>query len=263
MYGCTEVALKTAIHVDQDNQQGVTALANEVRLLRRIRHSNIVMFHGVMLEGNLRGIAMVLEWVEGDNLDRYMRPRRLVVQEGVEKHTHAVPPGTPAVQSSCKLLEDVSRGVQYLHAQNPVILHRDLKPANILVETIAQPPRAKIADFGLSVLLKGAGQTGRAGTTGYMAPEVKRGELYSRGADAYSFGGVALFVLTGRHPDSSLVELALNEDATSVGVFDWSQQRNAKAAVSQVSQLCLRERPEERPNFCNTFGILASASDGS
>ena len=80
---------------------------------------------------------MVLEWVEGDNL----RPRRCVVEDGVEKERVRIS------LSPCTLLEDVSRGMQYLHPQSPITLHRNLKPANLLVEI--RGPRAKIADWAL------------------------------------------------------------------------------------------------------------------
>eukprot|EP00928_Gymnodinium_smaydae_P093612 TRINITY_DN7789_c0_g1_i1.p1 TRINITY_DN7789_c0_g1~~TRINITY_DN7789_c0_g1_i1.p1 ORF type:complete len:631 (-),score=114.55 TRINITY_DN7789_c0_g1_i1:66-1958(-) len=229
LYGGTEVALKKAVSVNRE--QGLLALANEIRLLRRIRHANVVLFHGVLVASDCLSISMVLEWVDGKDYGTYVRSIRAASTPGHET----------------KLLVDVARGMQYLHAQRPAILHRDLKPSNILVETIVQPPRAKIADFGLSVMWNASGRGQRVGTVAYMAPEVMRSEPYSMGADVFSFGCVVLFTVTSRHPNTVLLEKLTS------GALEVEEDRPDLKILKGLAQACLKELPQERPPF---FDVL-------
>ncbi|XP_077113823.1 protein kinase C theta type-like isoform X2 [Ranitomeya variabilis] len=86
---------------------------------------------------------------------------------------------------------EIASGLQFLHKNG--FIHRDLKPANIL---IADSGHLKIADFGLAVN-KMDGVSGRAGTAGYMAPEVITGKKYNAAADWFSFGIILYQMITG------------------------------------------------------------------
>ncbi|XP_077113824.1 protein kinase C delta type-like isoform X1 [Ranitomeya variabilis] len=86
---------------------------------------------------------------------------------------------------------EIASGLQFLHKNG--FIHRDLKPANIL---IADSGHLKIADFGLAVN-KVDGVSGRAGTAGYMAPEVITGKKYNAAADWFSFGIILYQMVTG------------------------------------------------------------------
>lgn len=134
--------------------------------MRRLRHPNIVLFQGAVLLANC-SLQIVLEWVDGGTLREFLASDR-----GTE---------------SAPLLRDTALGFQYLHSFTPPVLHRDLKPSNVLVETVREPPVAKISDFGLSLVLHQDGKL-RAGTARYMAPEVKMEMKYGTPADVYSFG---------------------------------------------------------------------------
>merc|ERR1719433_1131434 len=136
---------------------------------------------------------MVLEWIDGMDFGTYVRSSRRPEKSASPQHER-------------KLLVDVARGMQYLHAQRPAILHRDLKPSNILVETIVLPPRAKIADFGRSAIWNADQRGQRVGTLAYMAPEVHRSEPYTTAADIFSFGCVLLFTTSTEHPSESALE---------------------------------------------------------
>eukprot|EP00930_Biecheleria_cincta_P065377 TRINITY_DN5114_c0_g1_i1.p1 TRINITY_DN5114_c0_g1~~TRINITY_DN5114_c0_g1_i1.p1 ORF type:complete len:755 (-),score=112.74 TRINITY_DN5114_c0_g1_i1:216-2480(-) len=192
LFGNTEVAVKLPY------KQGGTvianpALINEVRLLRRLRHPNIVLFHGVSIigSGELLSLGIVLEWVSGGDLQRFVKARH----ESGHFYEDCKAVFAGALIKEVKLLMDVARGLGYLHSQITPILHRDVKPGNILIES-HEPPLAKLADFGLSSLADGR-QKGRAGSTMYMAPEISNNLDYDLPADVYSFGRVVLFINTG------------------------------------------------------------------
>lgn len=241
LFGVTDVAVKRP-RGDQNlvSNSEAQALANEMRLFRMIRHPNIVFFHGVTAykEGDSPKLCLVLEWVSGSDLGRYAQKRRSTDTMGEELRN-----------SSChmcfehKLLIDVCKGMQFLHVQEPAILHRDLKPANVLVETIAQPPRAKIADFGLSVHMIGRGPSARAGTRGYMAPEVADSQLYDIAADVYSFGCVCLYVLSGHHPHATSSHARLETCRSYFGRDD------PMVLVARAATQCLTDDPQSRPSF--------------
>eukprot|EP00928_Gymnodinium_smaydae_P047328 TRINITY_DN3157_c0_g1_i2.p1 TRINITY_DN3157_c0_g1~~TRINITY_DN3157_c0_g1_i2.p1 ORF type:complete len:774 (+),score=74.18 TRINITY_DN3157_c0_g1_i2:59-2380(+) len=205
-----------------------TSLLNEIRLLRRLRHPNVVLFHGVTMLKRLgtqdSRLCLILEWASGGDLQHFLREQR-------KSLLHA---------DIVKLIQDVLRGIAYLHAQKPAILHRDVKPANILIEK-HQPPLAKLADFGLSLLETGR-KKGRAGTRVFMAPEVANKMDYGLPADIYSVGCVMLFVDKGGKPSVEEAEL------------EWSLPGD----LLTLARECMADDPHARPLAKDAFSRLSS-----
>ncbi|KAF8391184.1 hypothetical protein HHK36_023486 [Tetracentron sinense] len=99
----------------------------------------------------------------------------------------------------CKICLGIARGLAYLHEESRLkIVHRDIKATNVLLD---KDLNAKISDFGLAKLDEEENthiSTRIAGTIGYMAPEyAMRGYLTDK-ADVYSFGIVALEIVSGK-----------------------------------------------------------------
>jgi len=240
LYDSTKVALKTGRAAKDRAREVWQSLANEIRLLRRLRHPNIVLFFGVcVLPGAQFGL--VLEWVEGLNLRDYTKRCRgwLHLVDPQEENPDDSQSKLLGPNHKAKLLLDVTAGMQYLHAQRPQVIHRDLKPANILVETVATPPRAKITDFGVSMLLKGDSGTGRAGTKNFMAPEVLEARNYNVSADVYSFACTSCYVFAGCVPQKDRIEEAERAlmDAT------------APEEVARLVASGMEKEPDARPSF--------------
>ena len=164
---------------------GEERFKREGRILGRLTHPHIaeLIDAGVSSTGQP---FLVLEYVEGDHIDRYCD------QNGLN------------IRARVRLFIDALRAVAQAHANH--IVHRDLKPSNILVRTDGQ---AKLLDFGIAKLLECDGQSGeasltleggRAMTPEYAAPEQLKGESVTPATDVYASGVLLYVLLTGHHP---------------------------------------------------------------
>ncbi|MEV0896096.1 protein kinase [Actinoplanes sp. NPDC049802] len=150
----------------------------EEAALRALGHPSIVRLRDLIVEGGT--LAMVMEYVDGPNLRRYLSLRggRLTPGEVV----------TVAAQTAAALAAAHEQGV----------VHLDLKPENILVRRGSTPPEIRITDFGVAVLLNDADRGAAGGTPGYTAPEIFQGGAPTPAADVWSLGVLLLEMTTGR-----------------------------------------------------------------
>eukprot|EP00928_Gymnodinium_smaydae_P013910 TRINITY_DN15043_c2_g1_i1.p1 TRINITY_DN15043_c2_g1~~TRINITY_DN15043_c2_g1_i1.p1 ORF type:complete len:749 (-),score=77.76 TRINITY_DN15043_c2_g1_i1:191-2437(-) len=180
-YGAT-VAVKLP-YLGQALFKKIRPLANELRVLRHIRHPNLVQFHGAVIDVFRDRLGLVLELVSGSLLSDFCFPE-----------------GDPGIVHRCHALSGVASALWYLHSRTPAIVHGDLKPSNILIETRSQSVRAKLLDFGLSRLITLSAEP-LGGTMRWIAPEVlSKGSLPSVRADSFAFGYILYFVSTGMRP---------------------------------------------------------------
>ena len=157
-----------------------------------LRHPNITLFLGVCFLSNCQLPVLLMERLDG-NLDDLLE---------------MVPNIPLALKRS--ILEDVSRGLLYLHKHNPQIIHRDLTAKNVLLTSSLV---AKITDFGNSRIVDlQPGQLARTlsrlpGTPSYMPPEALTStSRYGPSLDVFSFGHLALFTLTQVRVNVHIVE---------------------------------------------------------
>ncbi|GMI44104.1 hypothetical protein TrCOL_g9246 [Triparma columacea] len=149
---------------------------------------------------------------------------------------------------------DIANGMAYLHSHD--IIHRDLKSTNVLLDGNG---RAKIADFGLSVLAPRSGQelTAETGTYRWMAPEVIRHESYSSNADVYSFGIVLWQLITREVPFASLSPI---QAAFMVAKEDRRPKipSNTEEGLARLVHMCWHGEQQTRPSFYYVVQMLAS-----
>lgn len=144
------------------------------------------------------------------------------------------------------ILRQVCKGLSAAHAEG--IVHRDIKPENISLEELdGRPDAVKLLDFGIAqVAGSTSGKQSRAGTPGYLAPEVVSGLGCDARSDIYSVGCVAYELTTGRRPfvneDPSVVLLAqIGESPISPSVH-----ADIPRPIEQVILRCLEKNPDER-----------------
>ena len=88
-------------------------IGNELRILRKLKHPNIVMFHGACFDFENVDVALVMELVHGQSMTTYLGHR------GVETDIS----GQPTSADRARCLIGVSRALMYLHSRTPSIVH--------------------------------------------------------------------------------------------------------------------------------------------
>lgn len=229
-----DVAVKI-LKVTNPTAEQIQAFKNEMQVLRKTRHVNILLFMGFMTKPNF---AIITQWCEGSSLYH---------------HLHVNETRFDMFQ-----LIDVARqtaqGMDYLHAKN--IIHRDLKSNNIFLH---EGLTVKIGDFGLATVKtrwSGSQQVEQpSGSILWMAPEVIRmqdSNPYSFQSDCYAYGVVLYELMTGTLPYSSINNRDqiifmvgrgyLSPDLTKVS-------NNCPKAMKRLLVNCLKFKREERPLF--------------
>lgn len=181
-----------AVAVKVISRQTVTETAQlrqEVEVLRRISHPNIVRFRD--LKKSPTHFYLVLEYCAGGDLSQFLREH-----------------GRAAEEVARRFLTQIAAGLCVLHREN--VLHRDLKPQNILLSDGTDSPMLKIADFGFARALQPQDMAATVcGSPLYMAPEILRHEPYDARADLWSVGAIMFEVLMGKTPFSGVNPMQL------------------------------------------------------
>jgi len=155
------------------------SLENEIRVLKRLDHKNVVK----LLEAyeSRTCVYLVMELVTGGELfDRI-----------VEK-------GSYSEKDAADLIKQVLSAVAYMHEEG--VVHRDLKPENLLYYSPDVDSKIMISDFGLSKMEESGVMATACGTPGYVAPEVLAQKPYGKAVDVWSIGVISYILLCGYPP---------------------------------------------------------------
>ncbi|KAL0376350.1 UNVERIFIED_CONTAM: putative serine/threonine-protein kinase SIS8 [Sesamum calycinum] len=207
----------------------IFSFRQEVALMKRLRHPNILLFMGAVTSP--QRLCIVTEFLPRGSLFRLLQRN------------------TPKLEwrRRIHMALDIARGMNYLHHCNPPIVHRDLKSSNLLVD---KNWTVKVGDFGLSRLKHETYLTTKTGkgTPQWMAPEVLRNEPSDEKSDVYSFGVILWELVTQKIPWESLNSMQV------IGAVGFMNQRleipkDVDPQWASIIESCWHSEPRCRPSF--------------
>ncbi|XP_055496801.1 mitogen-activated protein kinase kinase kinase 9 [Leucoraja erinacea] len=230
-----EVAVKAARQdPDEDISQTIANVKQEAKLFAMLKHPNIIDLQGVCLkEPNL---CLIMEFARGGSLNRVLAGKKIPPHILVNW----------AVQ--------IARGMNYLHEEAIVpIIHRDLKSSNILISEKVENDglnnkTLKITDFGLAREWHKTTKMSAAGTYAWMAPEVIRSSMFSKGSDVWSYGVLLWELLTGEVPFRGIDGLAVAY-GVAMNKLALPIPSTCPELFSKLMEDCWNTDPHSRPSF--------------
>lgn len=223
----------------------------EFHLLPRLKHKNIVCYHGSNNCITGKRPTLIMELM-ATNLHVHIQSRRITTCDKLQ------------------IVRNILCGLNYLHSHIPIIIHRDLNAKNVLLDSSGV---AKIADFGNARLIKDNQLSSLScgiGTLGYRAPELF-GEHYDEKVDIFSFGHLLLFIFIDKYPGKILSYLDETDDGKPIYLSEVERrghyvktlhQECTKLKLQVVEKTvrdCLSNKSKSRPsasNLCETFSLI-------
>ncbi|KAJ6806175.1 putative serine/threonine-protein kinase [Iris pallida] len=224
----SDVAVKVFSRQEYSDEV-IICFRQEVSLMKRLRHPNILLFMGAVTSP--QRLCIVTEFLPRGSLFRLLQ--RNTTRFDWRRRTH--------------MALDIARGMNYLHHCNPPIIHRDLKSSNLLVD---RNWTVKVGDFGLSRLKHETYLTTKTGkgTPQWMAPEVLRNEPSDEKADVYSYGVILWELVTEKIPWENLNSMQV------IGAVGFMNQRlelpkDLDPQWVSIIESCWHSDPQCRPTF--------------
>ena len=233
------VALKIIKIYDIKDKNLVEKCLQEVNLLKRVNHPNIIKYLDSFIFQNELYIAV--EWADKGDVKRLIRKYK---QEGDEIDERKV----------IEYTKEIAAGLNHMHEQR--IIHRDLKPANIL---ITSDGIFKLGDLGLGRIMntETIKTFSKVGTPLYMAPEViNNSNGYDFKCDNWSLGCVIYELITLRSPFQTSEKLSLIELFKKINSGLYPKIDNNKYKIAaKISEALLKVNPEERMELTQVLKI--------
>ncbi|CAH1437167.1 unnamed protein product [Lactuca virosa] len=245
-----------------DSYTSIKEFRNEVKLLSKVKHPNLISLVGYCEETGTKGVQiLVYEYVPNGSLLEH------IVGRGREPLTW---------RQRVNIAIQAAKGIAHLHEGiKPSIIHRDIKPSNIL---IGDGFEAKVSDFGL-VRSGPIGDNSHVssqikGTPGYLDPAYCTSFHLSQFSDVYSFGVILLQLIAARPAVDS------NRSRTSYHIIEWAKPHIERGNIEEILDTnlllgpcnmdimlkmgllglrCVVKEPKQRPTMTQVFRELEAA----
>ncbi|XP_047060217.1 LEAF RUST 10 DISEASE-RESISTANCE LOCUS RECEPTOR-LIKE PROTEIN KINASE-like 1.2 [Lolium rigidum] len=247
----------------KNSYKSVEQFENEVDILSRLRHPNLVAFYGCNSSSQgscCRDLLLAYEFVPNGTLADHLHC-------GGEAPLLAWP-------TRLNIAVEVAGALAYLHARQ--VLHRDVKTSNILLD---EEFHVKLADFGLSRLFAADAthvSTAPQGTPGYVDPAYHHRYQLTDKSDVYSFG-VVLVELISSKPAVDMTRAGADVNLASMavrmiqcceidrlvdprlGYGSASETMKTVDLVAEVAFRCLQPEQDVRPCISEVLDVLREA----
>ncbi|XP_073129019.1 cysteine-rich receptor-like protein kinase 15 isoform X2 [Henckelia pumila] len=252
-----EIAVK---RLSMDSTQGHLEFKNEVSLMAKLHHGNLVRLLGFSID--IKERLLVYEFVHNASLDKF-------IFDPIKKRYLNW-------EQRYNIIMGIARGLVYLHEDSQLrIIHRDLKASNVLLDTDMNP---KIADFGTARLFEpdetSRGNTRRiVGTFGYMPSEYAIHGQFSVKLDVFSFGVMIMEIVTGQknngyqnEGDANFISRVWNcwRQGTIANMIDpillsgVSDIPPDMLRCVHIGLLCVQKNAADRPTMASVVVMLSS-----
>jgi len=228
------VAVKVVVS-NADIDKSIKELKHEANLAIGLLHPNIIRLFGTtcIQEENF---GIVMEKAEQGSLKKWI--------------------GKMDQEQTAKIALGIVDGLDYVHSQQ--VVHRDLKPQNVLMFGPKDDMIPKIADFGVSKVIRSVTMHTTAGTPLYMAPEMRSLSPYGNSADIFSLAMMLFEMFSGQPPARhSSQPLTKHMFALISGKADKiSDDFPVPDDLRGIIERGLNKNPEERPSLSEFREVL-------